>query len=122
MKKLILLLLCVWITYSNAQSTYTMSYTDYKVSDSVKDGFSFEKKMKTNVMIDYNVNIIVITTDSTQKFLHILSNFKVDEDVFFECKDRDEKLYKLSMLTTPTHYIFVEALNTNIKTYKVLKN
>jgi len=122
MKKLLLILLCVWITYSNAQSTYTMSYTDYKVSNNDKVGFSFEKKMKTNVMIDYNVNIIVISTDTVQKFLHILSNFKVDEDIFFECKDRDDKFYKLSMLTTPTHYIFIEALNDNVKSYRVLRN
>lgn len=122
MKKLLLILLCVWITCSNAQSTYTMSYTDYKVSDDSKRGFSFEKKMKTNVMVDYNVNIIVISTDSAQKFLHILSNYKVDEDIFFDCKDRDDKFYKLSMLTTPTHYIFIEALNGDIKSYRVLRN
>ncbi len=121
MKKLLLLLVCMLSICVNAQ-TYTMQYTDYKVFDSIKERTSFEIKKKTNVMIDYGVNIIVISTDSVQKFLSITSNFKADEDIFFDCKDKNDKLYKLSMLTTPTHYILIEALGSNITTYRVSRN
>lgn len=113
--------MCVWITQINAQ-TYTMQYTDYKVFDSIKEQSSFGKKIKTNVMIDYNVKVIVISQDTIQRFLTIISNYKVDEDIFFDCKDKNDRSYKLSMLTTPTHYVFVEALEKDIKTYRVLKN
>ena len=119
-KKLLLLLLIGICVQINAQS-YSIIYNEIKIFDTISKQYNFEGKTSTRVLIDYNANTIVIDNDSLQKFLKIVSNRKVNEDVFYDCRDKDQKVFKIDILNTPTHYALVESSGKTIITYRAKK-
>jgi len=120
MKKLILIALCAICVQVNAQS-FSMTYSEKMKFDTITKQYDFEKKINAHILIDYNANKIVMDSDSILNFFDIISNSKVNEDVFYDCTDKNGKLYKLSMLTTSRHYILVVDNGKIITSYGKIK-
>lgn len=118
MKKLLTALFIMLSSIISAQ-VYCNTYTSYSQVDTLSGQFMSDIPWHTTVCIDYIHNEISIEDRSTKFIVRILYLNGDKDDIFYETKAISDNLeWKISMVSTKTHYLCVITKNNFTRIYK----